>query len=99
MNTWYCVVSVATMWTSPESARDIDEAAMENPVRLNKWLEQLSFEVRLDLCEANRVQTQLLYGEPVIVEEIRGDWGKVIAVWQSTKKMNVVIRAGSHLYN
>ena len=86
MNTWYCAVPVATMWTSSESARDIDKAGIENPVRLNKWLEQLSFEARLDLCEANRVQTQLLYGEPVIVEEIQGDWAKVIAVWQPTKK-------------
>ncbi|MEK5036437.1 C40 family peptidase [Sporosarcina sp. FSL K6-3457] len=86
MNTWYCAVPVATMWTSPESVRDIDRAGLTNPVRLTKWLEQLSFEVRLDLYEGNRVQTQLLYGEPVIVEETQGDWAKVIAVWQPSKK-------------
>ena len=86
MNTWYCAVPVATMWTSPESVRDIDEAGLTNPVRLTKWLEQLRFEARLNLCEGNRVQTQLLYGEPVIVEEIQGDWAKVIAVWQLSKK-------------
>ncbi|WP_342509965.1 C40 family peptidase [Sporosarcina sp. FSL K6-2383] len=83
---WYCAVSVATLWTSPESARDIDEAGLTNPVRLTKWLEQLPFEARLDLCDGNRVQTQLLYGEPVIIEETQGDWAKVIAVWQSSKK-------------
>ncbi len=59
---------------------------MENPVRLTKWLEQLPFELRLDLCDGNRVQTQLLYGEPVIVEEVQGDWAKIIAVWQATQK-------------
>lgn len=86
MDTWYCAVPVATVWTSPESAREIDQAGTGNPVRLTKWLEQLPFEVRLDLCNGNRVQTQLLYGEPVNVEEIQGDWAKIIAVWQPSKK-------------
>lgn len=65
MDTWYCAVPVATVWTSPESTREIDKAGTENPVRLTKWLEQLPFEARLDLCDSNRVQTQLLYREPV----------------------------------
>lgn len=83
---WVCSVSVATVWTSPESPREIDTPGLENPVKLNKWMEQLPYEPRLDLCDRNRVQTQLLYGEPVIVEEISGDWAKVIAVWQPSKK-------------
>ncbi len=86
MNTWCCAVPVATVWMSPESARGIDQAGLTNPVMLTKWLAQLSFETRLDLCDGNRVQTQLLYREPVIVEEIQGDWAKVIAVWQPSKK-------------
>ena len=86
MNTWYCAVPVATVWTSPESVRDIDQAGITNPVQLTKWLGQLPFEALLDLCNGNRVQTQLLYGEPVIVEEVQGDWAKVIAVWQPSKK-------------
>ena len=32
------------------------------------------------------MQTQLVFGEPVIVEETKGDWAKVIAVWQPSKK-------------
>ncbi|WP_438313732.1 NlpC/P60 family protein [Sporosarcina sp. FA9] len=86
VNSWHCSVSVATVWTSPESARDIDELGLTNPVQLTKWLEKLSYEPRLDLCNGNRVQTQLLYGEPVLVEETIGDWAKVIAVWQPSKK-------------
>ncbi|MFD1929671.1 NlpC/P60 family protein [Sporosarcina siberiensis] len=85
-NSWHCAVSVASVWTSPESARDIDELGLTNPVQLNKWLEKLSYEPRLDLCDGNRIQTQLLYGEPVLVEEIVGDWAKIIAVWQPSKK-------------
>jgi hypothetical protein len=86
VNTWYCTVPVATVWTSPESVREIDEAGTANPVRLSEWLENLPYEPRLDLCNSNRIQTQLLYGEPVIVDEIQGDWAKVIAVWQPSKK-------------
>lgn len=86
VNMYVCAVPVATVWTSPESARDLDGEGVSNPVQLNKWLEKLAYEERLDLCNANRVQTQLLYGEPVIVDEINGDWAKVIAVWQPSKK-------------
>ena len=79
---WVCAVSVATVWTSPEAPREIDAPGLENPVKLNKWLEQLPFEPRLDLCDGNLVQTQLLYGEHVHVEKISGEWAKIIALWQ-----------------
>lgn len=86
VNMYACTVPVATVWTSPESARELDAEGISNPVHLNGWLEKLVYEQRLDLCNGNRVQTQLLYGEPVIVDEIVGDWAKVIAVWQPCKK-------------
>ncbi|MCG3087631.1 C40 family peptidase [Sporosarcina cyprini] len=86
VNMYRCAVPVATVWTAPESARELDAPGLSNPVQLNKWLEKLPYEVRLDLCNGNRVQTQLLYGEPVIVDEVAGDWAKVIAVWQPSKK-------------
>jgi gamma-D-glutamyl-L-lysine dipeptidyl-peptidase len=86
VNTWYCAVPVATVWTSPESAREIDEPGIANPVRLTEWLEKLPYEPRLDLCDGNRIQTQLLFGEPVIVEDVEGDWAKIIAVWQASNK-------------
>lgn len=86
VNTWYCTVPVASVWTSPESARDLDAAGISNPVRLLEWLEKLTYEPRLDLCDSNRIQTQLLYGEPVIVEDVQGEWAKIIAVWQPSRK-------------
>ena len=84
--TWVCSVAVATVWTSPESVRVQDTPGVENPVRFTKWLEASKYEDLLDLCDGNRVQTQLLYGEPVLVEEIVGDWAKVVCTWQSSKK-------------
>lgn len=78
---WVCSVGVATVWTSPESARELDTPGLENPVRVTKWLEASKFEDLLDLCDGNRVQTQLIYGEPVLIDEIKGDWAKVICTW------------------
>lgn len=84
--TWVCSVAVATVWSSAESARDIDAPSLEKPVRMNNWKEALNYKDILDLCDENRVQTQLLFGEPVLVEEVVGDWAKVICTWQSSKK-------------
>lgn len=84
--TWVCSVAVATVWTTPESVREIDQPGLDNPVQINKWIEALTYKELLNLCDENRVQTQLLFGEPVIVEEIVGDWAKVICTWQSSKK-------------
>ncbi len=83
---WVCAVSVATVWTSPEAPREIDQFGLEHPVQLNKWIEKMRYEELLDLCDGNRVQTQLLYGEPVIVDSIEGDWAKVVCLWQASKK-------------
>jgi cell wall-associated NlpC family hydrolase len=41
---------------------------------------------KLDLCEANRVQTQILYGTPVLVAEEREGWVKVLIPDQKTRK-------------
>lgn len=85
-NGWVCSVKVATIWTEPASVRDLDAPAIANPVLLVEWLEALPYKERLALCNENRVQTQLLYGEPVLIEKVEGDWAKIIAIWQSSKK-------------
>ncbi|TQR18976.1 C40 family peptidase [Psychrobacillus vulpis] len=85
-NVWICSVKVATVWTEPTSVRDLDAPGLSNPVLLVEWLEVLQYTERLSLCNDNRVQTQLLYGEPVIVEKVEGEWAKIIAVWQPSKK-------------
>lgn len=86
VNDWVCSVKVATVWTEPSSARELDNPGTSNPVLLIEWLEALTYKERLALCNENRIQTQLLYGEPVIVEEVVGDWAKIIAIWQPSKK-------------
>lgn len=70
-------VSVATVWTSPQSPRRMDEPALQNPADIKGWVDGLIVADKLDLCDANRVQTQMLLGTEVIVIEETGDWAKI----------------------
>ncbi|WP_203339072.1 C40 family peptidase [Planococcus beijingensis] len=84
--TWVCSVPVATVWTAPEKARPVDaEGIAENP-DINKWLQEMSREENKDLTDSGRIQTQLLYGEPVAIEEVVDGWAKIIALWQPCRK-------------
>ncbi|MCZ8521124.1 MULTISPECIES: C40 family peptidase [Paenibacillus] len=79
-------VNVATVWTSPQSTRPVDEAALGAPADTAGWTRSLTPEERLDLYASNRVQTQLLYGTPVEVCEEHGGWSKVLIADQRTSK-------------
>ncbi|MFS0750312.1 NlpC/P60 family protein [Oceanobacillus sp. 1P07AA] len=79
-------VQVATVWTTPESARDIDKDGLTNPTNINQWYQHLSYNERLALCNENRVQTQALYGEPVIIINELDEWAEVVLPFQPSKK-------------
>lgn len=79
-------VQVATIWTDPQSAREVDEPGLTSPTDILKWVNHLTYEESLALCNENRVQSQTLYGEPVIVLGEEGDWAHVIAPFQASKK-------------
>lgn len=79
-------VAVASLWTSHDSPRTLDAPALQNPVRLESWLEAMTYDERLALCEDNLVQSQLLYGEKVLVVEEVGEWAKVLVPSQPSKK-------------
>lgn len=79
-------VSVATVWTTPESPRANDEPALGQPARMDEWLKGMAINDKLDLCQGNRVQTQILYGTEVLKAEEKGDWVKIYIPDQSTRK-------------
>jgi cell wall-associated NlpC family hydrolase len=83
---YYVCVAVATVWTSYDSSREIDDHATSVPVKLDKWLEQLTYTPRLELCEKNLVQTQLLLGEEVYVTEMKDKWAKIVIPSQFSLK-------------
>ncbi|WP_054950503.1 C40 family peptidase [Numidum massiliense] len=83
---WVVDVAVATVWTAPTSPRAIDEQALTNPVDIKGWLERMTVEERLDLCNSNRVQTQVLYGQQVTAIGEQGEWLEVVIPEQASKK-------------
>lgn len=83
---WVTAVQVATVWTNPESARDIDVDGTTNPTDIDRWIASLTYETNLALCDENRVQTQILYGEPVIITGTRDGWAHVVIPKQPSKK-------------
>ncbi|MCL6456440.1 MAG: C40 family peptidase [Gorillibacterium sp.] len=79
-------VSVATIWTSPESPRAVDAPALQNPVDIDSWLTTMTLAEKLNLCDANRIQSQILYGTPVLGIEEQEHWVKVCIPDQPTPK-------------
>ncbi|WP_284138960.1 C40 family peptidase [Virgibacillus sp. LDC-1] len=83
---WVTSVQVATVWTSPQSARDMDKLGLENPTNIVQWVKTLSYHDKLALCDENRVQTQLLFGEYVLVREIKAGWARIVIPSQPSSK-------------
>ncbi|WP_349254185.1 NlpC/P60 family protein [Paenibacillus sp. RC67] len=79
-------VSVATVWTNPQSPRPMDAPALQQPSAIRSWLETMTLDDRLDLYRGNRVQTQAVYGTPVLVVEEQEDWVKVLIPQQGTRR-------------
>ena len=79
-------VQVATVWTNSKSPRELDSLATGETTDIETWLSNLSYEEKVALCDENRLQTQVLYGEIVLVEEVKGDWAKIIIPSQPSKK-------------
>ncbi|GHH96755.1 C40 family peptidase [Neobacillus kokaensis] len=86
MDKWLVNVPVATVWTTNDSAREIDWDAITNPADVFSWLQHLTYETRLGLCEDNLVQTQVLYGQEVLVLEENDEWVHVIVPEQPSSK-------------
>lgn len=83
---WVCCVPVATVWHSPGKARDIDAAGIAENASINNWIEAMNAGQARDLMESGRIETQLLYGEPVAVDEIVAGWAKIAALRQPSRK-------------
>lgn len=83
---WVTAVPVATVWTKPESVRDVDRGGTTNPIDIEAWLAGLTREEKLSFCHDNRIQTQTLYGEPVLLSEVKGDFAYVYIPTQASRK-------------
>lgn len=80
-------VPVATVWTSPQAPREVDEAVVRDLPDPVAWLASLDAAGAAGAGRAGlhgRTLTQLLLGEPAVVVEDRGDWVRVVAPWQAS---------------
>lgn len=73
-------VAVATVWNAPNVARPVDEPSLTNPVDVRRWIAAMSHDDKLWLVD--RLVTQALYGEKVVVREIVGGWARVVVTGQ-----------------
>jgi gamma-D-glutamyl-L-lysine dipeptidyl-peptidase len=82
----YVAVSVATVWTTPQSPRPVDHRALTNPVDIRGWLSDMTPAQQEALTSDNLTQTQALFGDRVIVVGQQGDWDEVLVPGQPTPK-------------
>jgi cell wall-associated NlpC family hydrolase len=73
---------VVQVWRDPSAPRRVDEPILAYPPNLTTWLQQLTTEERKGLV--GRLDTQVLYGEPVLVLQELGDWSQVVVPEQPT---------------
>lgn len=79
-------VPVATVWTSPDSFRSIDASAVSENPNMKAWLSNMTREETIALCNEKRTQTQVLFNDPIIIDEINGEWTKVIVPNQHSSR-------------
>jgi cell wall-associated NlpC family hydrolase len=82
----FVAVSVATVWTTPQSPRSVDHPALTNPVDIRGWLSDMTPAQQEALTSDNLTQTQALLGDRVLVVGQQGDWDEVLVPGQPTPK-------------
>ena len=84
MNENYGAVQVplAVLWTNPGEKRPHDQLILSPVPDATAWADTMDTDMRLWLV--GKVETQLLYGEPVVILDRQGDWLQVAALEQPT---------------
>jgi gamma-D-glutamyl-L-lysine dipeptidyl-peptidase len=82
----FVTVSVATVWTTPQSPRPIDHLALTNPVDIRGWLSEMTLAQQQALTSDDLTQTQALFGDRVFVIGQQDDWDEVLVPGQPTPK-------------
>jgi hypothetical protein len=80
----YIDVGVATLWVEPRTDRRIDRPAVSDPSNVRLW--QRSMTLRQKRWLVGRLETQVLYGQKVVILEESGNWVKVAVKGQPTPR-------------
>ncbi len=68
-------VAVANVWVGPHKPRRVDAPSLREPVQLDRWLHTMTVRQRSGLTP--RLDTQLRYGEDVVVLRQQEGWSRV----------------------
>ncbi|UWZ59964.1 C40 family peptidase [Dactylosporangium aurantiacum] len=78
-------VPVATVWSAPSAVRPSDAAAVRDDPDVAAWIAAMT----PDEQTSSAVVTQLLLGDPVVVDEVRPDgWARVVAPAQAAPTLD-----------
>lgn len=77
----WVAVTVATVWASPSSPRPVDRPALRRPADVTGWLAAMDVAQKRGLVD--RVLTQALLGDRVVVLGASGGWRKVVLPHQT----------------
>lgn len=84
-DTAFVDVAAATVWVEPDTDRKIDKPSLTNPVDLDTWNASMQdTETRRWLT--GKLETQAVLGSKVEVDEVSGDWAKVVVLDQATPR-------------
>lgn len=80
------VVDVATLWSEPSAPRPgIDDAALTRPTDLDAWNAAMPGDEERGWLLPH-LETQALFGTPVLVDELREGWARVVVPSQRTSR-------------
>lgn len=80
------ISAVANIWTTPDTPRPFDQTMLDPTVSIREWLKSMTYDQRLGLCTDNVIQTQVLFGEEVLVTAEQDEWVSVVVPGQSSRK-------------
>lgn len=77
---------VVTVWTDPDCVRAVDASAVAGKADMAGWIAAMTREENIALCGEKRIQTQVLFGDEVLIDEVHGGWAKVLVPTQPSAK-------------
>ncbi|SFS81316.1 C40 family peptidase [Marininema halotolerans] len=80
----YCNVPVANLWRSPEHGLEEEPLVKKSTEGYADWINSLNLDQRKKLN--GRLESQFLYGEPVMILEEKEHWVKACLPRQTTEK-------------
>ncbi|MEV0647181.1 NlpC/P60 family protein [Phytomonospora sp. NPDC050363] len=79
-------VATATLWASPQEPDEITAPALRVPSGVREWVAAMGRDLRVNGL-GDKTLSQLLFNDEVIVDEIEGDWAKVVVPGQPAAKL------------